>query len=406
MNLEKHRKDFPILNLKKNKIIYFDNAASSLKPKQVIKAINNYYNDYPANVHRGIHRLSMQASIVYEKAHEDIASFFNCKKEEVIFTQNSTDAINLIMYSLYNSNYFKKGDEIITSIEEHHANFVPWQFLAKKLKLKLKFIKLTKDQKLDVLDLKKIITSKTKLVAIAHISNTLGVINLISEIIKIAHSKKSLVLVDGSQSAPHLKIDFERLDCDFFVATAHKMLGPTGIGCVIGKEKLLNKFEPFRFGGDIISNVTLKESKWNSLPYKFEAGTPNISGVFGFLEAVNYLKKVGVNNIYKHDKEILKYAYEKLKEIKNIIIYNCKDIDNQIGIIIFNLKGIEAIELSALLDEISGVATRAGMHCAQPIIETFDRKGVVRASFYFYNTKKEVDVFVKTLKKIDLMVNK
>ena len=400
MNLEKYRKDFPILSREK-KIIYLDNAASSLKPQPVIDKINYYYKECPVNVHRGIHKLSMEASVVYEDTHEKVAKFINCEKEEVIFTSNSTDSINMAMYMLYNSDYFQEGDEIITTVVEHHANLVPWQFISKKLNLNLKFVSLNEDLSFNLEDFKSKLTEKTKLVTITHISNTVGTILPVKEITKLAKEKGALVLVDGSQSVPHMKINFKDLDCDFFAFTGHKMLAPTGIGCLIGKKELLNKLSPVRFGGDMVSNVTLEKSEWNNLPYKFEAGTPNISGVFGLGAAVDYLQEVGMNNIYEHDKELTKYAIEKLKEIKNIELFVNKDLEKQAPILLFRMKGIGAPELSALLDEMKGIATRAGMHCAQPIVESLDRKGLVRASFYFYNTKEEINTFISTLKEIN-----
>lgn len=397
MDFKKLREDFPVLN--KN-IIYFDSAASSLKPTQVLHKIRLYYEELPVNVHRGIHKLSMKASVIYEEAHEKVADFIGSNKKEVIFTANSTDSINQVMYMLYNSDYFQEGDEILTTVQEHHVDIVPWQFISKKLNLKLKFVKLNNDFSLDVNDFKEKLSNKTKLVAIAHVSNTLGTIMPIKEITKLAHEVNSLVLIDGSQSIPHMKFNFKEVDCDFLAFTAHKMLGPTGIGCLIGKEELLNKFSPVRFGGDMISNVTFEKSEWNTLPYKFEAGTPNISGVFGLGAAIDYLNKVGLENIEKHDKQLLKYCYNKIKDIKNLEIINCKDLDNQAPIILFRMKGILPVELSGLLDDISEIATRAGMHCAQPIVSSFDKNGLVRASFYFYNTFEEIDVFAETLQKI------
>jgi cysteine desulfurase/selenocysteine lyase len=397
------RKDFPILNrtLENNKkLIYFDNAATSLKPKLVIEAINNYYLNCPANVHRGNHKLSQKASIIYEETHDKVANFVNCKNNEVIFTLNSTDAINEVMYSLYNSNYFKKDDEIIVSLAEHHANLVPWQYLSKKLGLILKFINIKDDFTLDLEDFKNKITNKTKLVCISHISNTLGTINPIKDIGKITHNYNSLILVDCSQSAPHLKLDFKDLDADFIVFTAHKMLGPTGIGCLIAKEELLNKLEPFRFGGGMISNVTTTNSVWNKLPLKFEAGTPNIAGAFGLSAAIDYLSNIGLDNIYNKDKELLKYAIEKLDPIDNLSIYNIKDYNKQAPILLLDLKGIDCRIFSTILDDEANIATRAGVHCAQPIINKYTKDGFTRVSFYFYNTFEEIDVLEKTIKKI------
>ena len=399
VNLDKYRTDF--LVLKKNKIIYFDNAATSLKPRQVIENMNYYYENCPANIHRGIHQLSQEASVIYEETHEKLSKFFNCKPEEVILTNNSTDSLNQIMYMLYNSNYFKKGDEIITTVYEHHANIVPWQFLAKKLGLILKFVEINNDYTLDIEDLEKKITKKTKLITVAQISNTTGVIAPIKKISEIAKKNNCLFVIDGSQSAPHIKIDFKKLGADFFVCTAHKMLGPTGVGLLIGKKELLEKFSPVRFGGDMIKHVTFKNSTWNDLPYKFEAGTPNISGAFGFSSAVEYLEKVGLDNILKQDKKLLEYAINEILKIEDLVCYNPLDIKKQGPTLLFNLKGINCRELSTLLDQTKNIATRAGMHCAEPIVSRFDKNGVTRASFYFYNTREEIDVFIDTLKFIN-----
>jgi len=401
MDLKSLRNDFPVLN--KN-LIYFDNAASSLKPKQVLDKIKLYYEQYPVNVHRGIYKQSMKASVIYEETHDKVADFINSDREEVIFTANSTDSINQVMYMLYNSDYFQEGDEILTTVSEHHVDIVPWQFISKKLNLNLKFVKLNNDFSLDMNDFKEKLSNKTKLVAVAHVSNTLGTILPVKEITRLAHEVNSLVLIDGSQSVPHMKFNFKEVDCDFLAFTAHKMLGPTGIGCLIGKKKLLNKLSPVRFGGDMISNVTFEKSEWNSLPYKFEAGTPNISGAFGLGAAIDYLNKVGLDNIKNHDHRLLEYCYNKIKNIKNLEIINCKDLDNQAPIVLFRMKGILPVELSGLLDDISGIATRAGMHCAQPIVSSLDKNGLVRASFYFYNTFEEIDVFAKTLEQISINI--
>jgi cysteine desulfurase / selenocysteine lyase len=402
-NLFYLRKDFKILN---TNLIYLDNAATSLKPNQVINKINEYYNCCPANVHRGNHQLSLKASVVYEEAHEKIAKFVNSKPTEVIFTLNSTDAINQVMYVLYNSNYFKKNDEIVVSIMEHHANFVPWQYLAKKLGLVLKVVNVKNDFTLDMDDFKKKISKKTKLVAITHVSNTVGTIINVKEITTIAKKYNSLVLIDGSQAAPHLKINFKEINCDFYVFTGHKMLGPTGIGVLLAKEKLLLKLEPFRFGGDMISKVTTKKSEWNVLPYKYEAGTPNIAGVFGLSAAVDYLKDVGLKNIKENDQQLLKYSIEKLETINNLKMYNNKNIKKQAPIILFDLKNIGCRELSSSLDIYSNIATRAGVHCAQPFVTKLNKDGLSRASLYFYNTYKEIDVLTETIKKIDQIINK
>ncbi|MFA5746005.1 MAG: cysteine desulfurase [archaeon] len=401
MNFEKYRLDFPVL---KTEITYLDSAATSLKPVSVVKAMDYYYLNCPANIHRGVYKISQEASVVYEEAHQELAKFFNCKKQEVILTHNSTDSLNMIMYMLYNSNYFKKGDEILTTVYEHHANLVPWQFISQKLGLKLKFVEINKDYTFNLDDLEKKITNKTKLITVAHISNTIATIAPIKEIVEIAKKKNILVCVDGSQSAPHRKIDFKKLNVDFFVCTMHKMLGPTGVGVLIGKERLLEKFSPVRFGGDMIEHVTFQKSTWNQLPNKFEAGTPNISGAFGTLEAINYLKRIGIENIEKQDKQLTDYALTKLNNIPGLTIYNPMNTNKQGSIILFDLKGINSRELSSFLDEFGNIATRAGVHCAEPIVSRLNKNGLVRASFYFYNTKSEIDHFEETLKKIKKLI--
>jgi len=390
------RKDFSIL---KN-IIYFDNAATSLKPKQVIDKINQYYLESPANIHRGNHQLSIKASVVYEETHEKIANFIDAKPEEIIFTQNSTDAINQVMYLLNNSNYFKEKDEIIVSIMEHHANFVPWQYLAKKLNLVLKVVNIKEDYSLDLKDYKNKLSEKTKLVAITHVSNTIGVINNVKEITKLAKKQKALVLIDGSQAVPHMKVSFKDIGCDFYVFTGHKMLGPTGIGVLVGKKELLLKFEPFRFGGDMISEVNLERSLWNKLPLKYEAGTPNIAGAFGLSASVDYLQEIGFKKIYKNDQDLLKYCLKELEK-NNIKTYKTK---KQAPLVLFELEKTSCRELSSLLDVYANIATRAGVLCAQPLVSKINKEGVTRASFYLYNTFEEIDVLVKTLKKIKEIV--
>ncbi len=402
MNIDKYRLDFPILN-KSKKVIYFDNAATTFKPKSVIDAVNLYNKDCPANIHRGIHRLSMNASVVYEETIDKIANFVNASREEVVFTNNSTDSINMVMHSLYFSDYFKEGDEIITTVMEHHANLVPWQFIAKKLKLKLNIIDIKSDFTLDLDEFKHKLNKKTKLVAITHISNTIGTKNPISEIIQLSHEVGSLVLIDGSQSAPHIKIDFKKLNSDFFVFTMHKMLGPTGVGILLGKKDILDKLSPTRFGGDMVSHVTLKDATWNNLPYKFMGGTPNISGVFGTGAAIDYLLKIGMDNILDKDKELLGYAIKRMDQMPEIQIYNPKKINYQGPIVLFELNGMGSSELTALLDDMSYIATRAGMHCAEPIVSRFNKNGLNRASFYFYNTKNEIDIFLDSLNKINKM---
>lgn len=406
MDLKKYRDDFSVLK----EVIYFDNAASSLKPRQVVEGINKYYNECPVNINRGTHKLSMKASILFEKSREKVSKFINSEFEEVIFCQNTTDAINLLMYSFYNSNFFKKGDEIILTCFEHHANMVPWIFLEKKIGVKLKYVNIKDDFTLDLDDFKNKISSKTKLITIAHVSNTIGTIVPLKEILKISKSNNIKTLVDASQSVPHMKIDFKSLGCDFLVFTGHKMLGPTGIGCLISKKENLDFLEPYKFGGDMIKNVSYHDFSVNKAPFKFESGTPNISGVFGLSSAIDYLLDVGMDNILKQDKNLLNYFLKRVSQENNIndnlSIFNPKNSNLQAPIVLFKLKGVASRDLSSILDQMSFIATRAGVHCAEPIVKRFDKDGLSRASFYFYNTFEEIDVFINSLKEIDKNINK
>lgn len=392
-------KDFPILNRKEGgkKIIYFDNAATSLKPKSVIDAVQEYYANGTANIHRGLHKLSEEASIEYEKAHNSVAGFFKAKKEEFVLTKNATEAINTVMYSLLTSDFFKKGDKILLTKMEHHANLVPWQLLERKGLAELEFAELKEDFTLDMEDFEKKLDAKTKLVALAHASNTVATINPVKEIGKMAKDNNSLFLIDAAQSAPHLEVDFGKLNADFFAFAGHKMLGPSGTGGLIAKKELLEKFNPFLYGGGMIHSVKFHESSWNKLPWKFEAGTPHIAGMIGLGKAVEYLKKVGMQKIRNHEKELTKYALDKMQEIDSIKLYCPKDEVKQVGTIMFELKGIEAHDLAITLDEMSNVAVRSGMHCAEPLVSQLNDKGLDRASFYLYNTKEEVDVLIEAL---------
>ncbi len=396
------REDFPVLNRKIDgkKIIYFDNAATSLKPIQVIKAITEYYEFGTANIHRGLHKLSEEASIKFEKAHNKTAEFFNAKKEEFVLTKNTTEAINTVMYSLYTSDFFEKGDKILVSKAEHHANLVPWQMLEQKGLIELNFVELNEDFTLDLEDLENKLDSKTKLIALAHATNTTASINPIQKIGKIAEDNESLFLVDGAQTAPHMEIDFHKLNADFFAFAGHKMLGPSGTGGLLAKKELLEKFNPFLYGGSMIHSVELHKSSWNKLPWKFEAGTPNISGMIGLGKAVEYLSKIGMNKIRKHEKELTKYALDKMHEINGIKFYCPENEEKQVGTILFEIEGIEAHDLAITLDEFANIAVRSGMHCAEPLVSTLNDKGLDRASFYLYNSKEEIDVFIEALKTI------
>ncbi len=402
MNIEHIRKDFPILHEKRNgkPIIYFDNAATALKPVQVIDAVNYYYRECPANVHRGLHALSEEASQLFEQAHEKVARFIGAKSDETVFTRNTTESINLVAYSLLCDGFFKKGDEILVSRLEHHSNLVPWQFVSQKTGAELKFVELNKDFTLNMKDFESKISRKTKIVAIAHASNTVATINPVKEIGKKAKENGSLFLVDAAQSAPHLELDAKKINADFIAFSGHKMLGPTGIGALYGRKEVLEKMQPFLYGGSMIQNVSWHNSSWAKLPDKFEAGTPHIAGAIGFGAAVDYLQKIGMQNVREHEKELLKHAFKRLQEMPQIKTHCPHDSEKQCGIVLFDNAKIEAHDLALALDEAENIAIRSGMHCAEPIVSSINPKGLARASFYIYNTKEEIDVFVETLKKI------
>jgi len=388
--------NFPILNQKinKNRLVYLDNAATTQKPIGVITAIKEFYEKDNANVHRGLHELSLRSSIQYEDAHKTVAEFINANEDEIIFTSGTTESINLLANSF--EQILKPNDEIIVTEMEHHSNFVPWQQLAIRKNLKLKIIPIKEDLSLDLEAAKKLITKKTKIVAVTHISNVLGTINPIKEIIKLAHKNNALTIIDAAQSISHLKINVKNLDCDFLAFSGHKMFGPTGIGVLFGKKHLLEKLPPSKFGGGMIKEVTTKHSTWNDLPWKFEAGTPNISGAIGLTKTIEFINKIGINNIEKHNNELTKYAINKLKTIKGITIYTTK---NQGPLISFTLKDIHPHDVSEILN-IDGIATRAGNHCAMPLMTKLKIQGTNRVSFQIYNTKEDIDILIKALTKV------
>src|SRR3989344_3599393 len=395
INVASIRTDFPILKRKINgkSLVYLDNAATSQKPLPVIEAIVKYYAHYNANVHRGIHTLSMEASEGYDQAHQIIAEFINANDwREIIFTRNTTEGLNLIANGLKDK--LKEGDEILLSEMEHHSNIVPWQQIAKAKKAKLKFLKLKKDGTLDI-DAK-LFTPKTKIVSITHISNVLGTVNDVKKIAGLAHMAGALMVVDAAQSAPHMKINVQDFDCDFMLFSSHKMLGPTGIGVVYGKKKLLEAMPPFLYGGDMIREVSLDDARWNDLPWKFEAGTPNIADAIGFVAAIEYLNEVGMEKIHEYENELMKYAMKKIKEVPGIEIYGPSERGSLIS---FNLKGIHAHDVASILDH-EGIAIRGGHHCAMPLTKILGIEASCRASFYFYNNRDEVDRLVDGLKKV------
>ena len=397
------RQDFPILSKKiHNKpLVYFDNAATSQTPVCVIDCIKDYYEKYNSNIHRGVHSLSDEATNAYENARNKIKDHFNINEsKEVIFTSGTTHSINIVSNGF--SKILKKGDEIIVSGLEHHSNIVPWQMMIKNNDAKLRVIPLKDNGELDIDEFKNILSNKTKIVFLNHVSNALGIINPIEEIIDISHKNGALVLIDGAQSAAHFKIDLQKLNVDFFTASAHKLCGPTGVGFLYGKEKLLSKLDPLMGGGEMISDVTFSKTTYADLPHKFEAGTPNIAGVIAFGKAIDYLNEIGLDNIEKYEKSLLDYANSKLKEIDGLKIYG--DSKNKTSVISFNIDGIHSYDIGSILDKF-GIAVRTGQHCAQPIMDHFGIDGTVRASFSFINTIEEIDHFYDSLIKAKSMLS-
>ena len=394
-DVENIRKDFPILSKKINNkpLIYFDNAATSQTPTSVINSISNYYNNYNANIHRGVHSLSEEATQDFESARTKIKEHFNAgDTKEIIFTSGTTHSINIVANGY--TDILKSGDEIIVSGLEHHSNIVPWQMMTKKNNAKLKVIPLKENGELDLKVFENLISDKTKLVFINHVSNALGVINPIKKIIEIAHKNGAVVLVDGAQSSAHFDIDLQKFDVDFFTASAHKLCGPTGIGFLYGKKELLDLIPPYMGGGEMISEVTFEKTTYADLPHKFEAGTPNISGAIAFGYALDYLNNIGLDNIKKYEDYLLDYATNKLKQIDGMIIYG--DTPNKTSVISFNIDGLHAYDIGSILDKF-GIAVRTGQHCAQPIMDYFKISGTVRASFSFINTIEEIDELIKAI---------
>ena len=402
-DVNKIREDFPILKKKINgkPLIYFDNAATSQTPTVVIDSISNYYNNYNSNIHRGVHSLSEEATEAYEGAREKIRKYFNAKhKEEIIFTSGTTHSINIVSNGYIN--VLNENDEIIISGLEHHSNIVPWQMMCEKTKSKLHVIPIDKNGELNINEFKKLVSKNTKMVFLNHVSNALGIINPIEEIIKISHENDAIVLVDGAQSAAHFNIDLQELGVDFFTASAHKLCGPTGVGFLYGKKELLENIEPLMGGGEMISEVTFEKTTYADLPHKFEAGTPNISGVIAFGVALDYMNNLGLDRIRKYEDELLKYATNKLKEIDDLIIYG--DIKNKTSVISFNISGIHSYDIGSILDKF-GVAVRTGQHCTQPIMDHFNIPGTVRVSLSFINTFEEIDILFEAVSKAKSMLS-
>jgi cysteine desulfurase/selenocysteine lyase len=398
----KIREDFPILNKKINgtDLVYFDNAATSQTPKQVIQKIVDYYEQYNSNIHRGLHSLSVDATNQYELSRKIIQKHFGIKNNhEVIFTSGTTHGINIVSSGL--ESQINSSDELIVSEMEHHSNIVPWQILCEKTDAKLKVIPINKEGSLDIDTFKTMLNKNVKFVFINHVSNSLGTINPIEEIIELAHKNNSKVLLDGAQGAAHFKINLSEINVDYYVASAHKLCGPTGVGFLYGKSKLLEALPPYQGDGEMISSVTFEKTEYADLPYKFEAGTPNISGVIGFGAAIDYMNDIGFDNIESYEQELLKYATDRLKEIPEIKIYG--NSGNKISVISFNLSNHHPSDIGSILDQF-GIAVRTGQHCTQPVMDYYNIPGTVRASLSFYNTKSEIDLLIDALKKASKML--
>lgn len=396
IDVEKIRKDFPILDqiVNDEPLVYLDNAATTQKPKAVLEAVNRYYQEDNANVHRGVHTLAERATASYEAARETVRRFINAfSTKEVLFTRGTTTGLNWI--GRFAEEILEEGDEVLISIMEHHSNILPWQEACRKTGAKLVYAYL-KDGGLDLEDFREKLTDRTKFVSITHASNVLGVINPIQELAQLAHEKGAIMVVDGAQSVPHMKIDVQKLDADFFVFSGHKMAGPTGIGILYGKEHYLNQMSPVEFGGEMIDFVYEQSATWKELPWKFEAGTPNMAGAIGLATAIDYLEAIGMDAIEHHEQELIAYVFPKLQAIEGLKIYGSQDLAKRSGVISFNLGNLHPHDLATALDY-EGVAVRAGHHCAQPLIQYLEVPATARASFYLYNTKEDCDKLVEAL---------
>ena len=396
IDVEKIRKDFPILDqiVNDEPLVYLDNAATTQKPKAVLEAVNRYYQENNANVHRGVHTLAERATASYEAARETVRRFINASStKEVLFTRGTTTGLNCI--GRFAEEILEEGDEVLISIMEHHSNILPWQEACRKTGAKLVYAYL-KDGGLDLEDFREKLTDRTKFVSITHASNVLGVINPIQELAQLAHEKGAIMVVDGAQSVPHMKIDVQKLDADFFVFSGHKMAGPTGIGVLYGKEHYLNQMSPVEFGGEMIDFVYEQSATWKELPWKFEAGTPNMAGAIGLAAAIDYLEAIGMDAIEHHEQDLIAYVFPKLQAIEGLKIYGSQDLAKRSGVISFNLGNLHPHDLATALDY-EGVAVRAGHHCAQPLIQYLEVPATARVSFYLYNTKEDCDKLVEAL---------
>lgn len=398
LDVEILQRDFPILDqiVNDEPLVYLDNAATTQKPTQVLEAIAAYYEKDNANVHRGVHTLAERATAAYEAARERVCSFIHAAStKEVLFTRGTTTGLNWV--ARYAESVLQRGDEVLISVMEHHSNIIPWQEACKKTGARLIYAYL-KDGMLDLADFRSKLTEKTRFVALAHVSNVLGVVNPIKEIAELVHQANALLVVDGAQSVPHMKIDVQDLDVDFFAFSGHKMLGPTGIGVLYGKEELLEQMSPVEFGGEMIDFVYEQEATWKELPWKFEAGTPNIAGAIGLAVAIDYLDKIGMETVHQYEQELIAYVFPKLQAVEGLTIYGSEDLTQRSGVISFNLAGLHPHDVATALDY-EGVAVRDGHHCAQPLLSYLGVAATVRASFYLYNTKADCDKLVEALQK-------
>ena len=402
-NIEKIRADFPILSRKVNgkPLIYFDNGATSQKPQSVIDALDNYYKNENANIHRGVHTLSQEITVTYENARTTIQKHLNAKYSyEIIFTKGSTDSINLVA-NTFGKKHISKGDEIVISAMEHHSNILPWQQLCEEKGAILKVIPINEQGDLIISEYEKLLNGKTKIVAITHISNTLGTINPVKEIIALAHAKNIPVLVDGAQAVPHTSVDVQDLDCDFYCFSGHKLFGPTGVGILYGKEKWLNDLPPYQVGGGTIKTVSFEKTEYADLPLKFEAGTPHIEGGIGLATAIDYINNIGLDNIAAYEHELLLHATAALQKIDEVKLIGTAK--NKASVISFAVKNVHPFDIGTILDQL-GIAVRTGHHCTQPLMAYYSLPGTVRISFAFYNTKEEIDIFIEGLKKAIAML--
>ena len=395
------KKDFPIFSRQINgrDLVYLDSAATTQKPLEVIDSITSYYKNCNSNIHRGIYSISIEATELYENARNTIAKFINANSSrEIIFTRNATEAINLVANAWVSAN-LKEGDSIILTEMEHHSNLVPWQIIAKKLKLKLNFIKIQADGRLILDNLDDLFTDNAKFLSLTHVSNVLGTITDIEKVIGKCKKAGVKILVDGAQAVPHMKVDITNLGCDFYAFSAHKMLGPTGVGVLWAHKEILESMRPFQGGGDMIREVHKQETTWNDLPYKFEAGTPNVADVICFSAAIDYLAKIGMDNVRNHEIELTKYALEKMSQVKGLTIYGPKDPQKASGVISFNFNDVHPHDVATIIDK-NGVAIRSGHHCAQVLMEKLNVAATNRASFYIYTTKNEVDTLIDSLEQV------